>query len=1078
MRKIVFAALLMMLPLPAQPQQDDGSALESFLEEKLSDAGRAVTIVGFQGALSSTATLRELTIADGDGVWLTLRGVTLDWSRAALLSGRVEVNTLTAEEILLPRLPKSEITPDDANASGFALPELPVSVQIGTLGADKVVLGAPVLGQPAEFALSGSMSLANGEGAAKLTAQRIDERTDTLGLDVDYANLTRHLRIDLALREDQGGIVGNLLRLPGQPALGLTVQGDAPLSDFTATIALSSDQQPRLGGFVRLQDAPADDDTTPERLFSGDLSGDIAPLFAPQMRAFFGSGMRLYFSGKRLADGATEIGEFGLQADQIDLIGSLTLLPGGLPRHIDVTGRIAGTGPVVLPLAGPETTIEAAALAVQFDADRGDRWVAHGSLRGLARGGLAVGRAALAGEGRILADGRQGISADLTLRASDLAHDDPALARAIGKALDAAARIGWVQGSPVQVSQARLRSGGTQLIAEGQLRGLADAFTMSGELGVVSDDFSRFSGVAQRPLKGAGQLDLRGDYAPLGGMFDITLNAQTQDLSVGIAQLDPYLQGAAEARIVARRDETGATLDTLKVTSATATIEASGQLSSERGQGALDARLSNIAPLADGVTGPGSVTARAHWVEGTPVVLDQFDIDAAGARAQVVGTIDPREGQAPLVDLDIDGAVPLGLANGFIAPRNLQGVAEFDLKMAGAPGLAALSGQISASGARLSAPLLGEALTDLEMRLALAGGQAQVTGSGRLLTGGRLELTGPINLAAPYDANLNLSLNRLILRDPELYQTRISGALSVAGPLAGGALIAGQINLDPTELRVPSGHIGSGGSIPDGLSHVNDEADVRATRNRAGIETNSTDRSGGPAYGLDVVINAPNQIFLRGRGLEAELGGRLQLTGTTADVVPVGRFELIRGRLDILGRRLELAEGLIRLQGSFDPYLRLVAQARAEDGTDIEIVTEGLVSAPQISFLSAPQLPEDEILARLLFGGSVTNLSALQALQLASAVSVLTGRSDGGVIDKLRRNFGLDDLDVTSTTEGTTELRVGKYLSDNLYSDVVVDSEGQAEINLNLDITRDITVRGGVTNEGDTSLGVFYERDY
>ncbi|NHX28178.1 translocation and assembly module protein TamB, partial [Escherichia coli] len=155
-----------------------------------------------------------------------------------------------------------------------------------------------------------------------------------------------------------------------------------------------------------------------------------------------------------------------------------------------------------------------------------------------------------------------------------------------------------------------------------------------------------------------------------------------------------------------------------------------------------------------------------------------------------------------------------------------------------------------------------------------------------------------------------------------------------------------------------------------------------------------------------------------------------------------------------------------------------VAKARAEDGTDIEIVTEGLVSAPQISFLSAPQLPEDEILARLLFGGSVTNLSALQALQLASAVAVLTGRSDGGVIDKLRQNFGLDDLDVTSTTEGTTEVRVGKYLSDNLYSDVVVDSEGQAEINLNLDISRDITVRGSVTNEGNTSLGVFYERDY
>ncbi|NHX27455.1 hypothetical protein HA397_26230, partial [Escherichia coli] len=203
---------------------------------------------------------------------------------------------------------------------------------------------------------------------------------------------------------------------------------------------------------------------------------------------------------------------------------------------------------------------------MQFDADRGDRWVAHSSLRGLVRGGLAVGRAALAGEGRILADGRQGISADLNLRASDLGHDDPAMARAIGTTLEAAARIGWVQGSPVQVARARLRSGDTVLNAEGQFRGLADAFTVSGELGLVSDDFSRFSGVAQRPLGGAGRLDLRGDYTPLGGMFDITMSAQTDGLSLGIAQLDPYLRGAAEAQMVARRDENGAALETLTLT--------------------------------------------------------------------------------------------------------------------------------------------------------------------------------------------------------------------------------------------------------------------------------------------------------------------------------------------------------------------------------------------------------------------------------------------------------------------------------------------------------------------------------
>uniref|UniRef100_UPI003567159E translocation/assembly module TamB domain-containing protein n=1 Tax=Actibacterium sp. TaxID=1872125 RepID=UPI003567159E len=113
-----------------------------------------------------------------------------------------------------------------------------------------------------------------------------------------------------------------------------------------------------------------------------------------------------------------------------------------------------------------------------------------------------------------------------------------------------------------------------------------------------------------------------------------------------------------------------------------------------------------------------------------------------------------------------------------------------------------------------------------------------------------------------------------------------------------------------------------------------------------------------------------------------------------------------------------------------------------------------------------------------LFGRSITTLSAFQAAQMASAVAVLTGRSDGGIIETLRRNFGLDDLDVTTDEAGTTQVRLGKYLSDNLYSDVVVDSNGDTEINLNLDLTPQITVKGGVDTTGKTSLGVFFERDY
>ena len=62
---------------------EQGSALEQLLEDQLSGAGRQVTIEGFEGALSGSARLKRMTIADDQGIWLTLEDAELDWSRAA-----------------------------------------------------------------------------------------------------------------------------------------------------------------------------------------------------------------------------------------------------------------------------------------------------------------------------------------------------------------------------------------------------------------------------------------------------------------------------------------------------------------------------------------------------------------------------------------------------------------------------------------------------------------------------------------------------------------------------------------------------------------------------------------------------------------------------------------------------------------------------------------------------------------------------------------------------------------------------------------------------------------------------------
>jgi translocation and assembly module TamB len=345
---------------------------------------------------------------------------------------------------------------------------------------------------------------------------------------------------------------------------------------------------------------------------------------------------------------------------------------------------------------------------------------------------------------------------------------------------------------------------------------------------------------------------------------------------------------------------------------------------------------------------------------------------------------------------------------------------------------------------------------------------------GTVRQGGRVTLSGPISLAPPFGADLEIRLFRAALREPEVFSTRADGRLSITGPLAGGATIGGRLELGATEVRVAPSGLTSLGVLPD-INHVNPPQAVTATRRRADLVAETTQSA--PAYPLDLTVSAPNQIFVRGRGLDAELGGRLRLTGTTADVRPSGMFELIRGRLDILGKRLTLTEGRVTLRGTFDPFLRFVAETRADDIT-VQIVIEGLSSEPEITFRSQPGLPEEEVAARLLFGRSLSEISPFQAAQLASAVAELSGRGGAGMLGRLRRNTGLSDLDVGTTEDGATELRLGKYISDNVYSEVTATSEGEQEINLNLDLSRNLTIKGHASSQGDTGIGIFYERDY
>jgi translocation and assembly module TamB len=271
----------------AASDEQQGTLLEQLIADSLSGDDRVVTVTGFQGALSGRATLESLTIADPDGVWLTLNDAVLDWDRGALFRGALEIAELSAGEIRLPRLAApAEGEAPTPEAQGFQLPELPVSINIGDISANQVFIGEPVFGAEANVSLNGNLALAGGEGSANLTLARLDGRGG-VALEVAYANATGQLAIDLRVEEEPDGILVNLAEIPGLPSVDFSITGDAPVQTFEAFINLATDNSERLSGTVTLSKSGE------AQRIQADISGDIAPVFAPEYRAFFGDAIRL-----------------------------------------------------------------------------------------------------------------------------------------------------------------------------------------------------------------------------------------------------------------------------------------------------------------------------------------------------------------------------------------------------------------------------------------------------------------------------------------------------------------------------------------------------------------------------------------------------------------------------------------------------------------------------------------------------------------------------------------------------------------------------------------------------------------
>jgi len=237
---------------------------------------------------------------------------------------------------------------------------------------------------------------------------------------------------------------------------------------------------------------------------------------------------------------------------------------------------------------------------------------------------------------------------------------------------------------------------------------------------------------------------------------------------------------------------------------------------------------------------------------------------------------------------------------------------------------------------------------------------------------------------------------------------------------------------------------------------------------------------------LDLLVDAKRNIFVKGYGLDSEFGGKIDIKGKASNPQFGGTLNIIRGKLEQFGKKFEVTKGVLTFAGSVPPSPSLDILVETDTGDVVaQIAITGNALKPEIDFSSEPSMPEDEIMAQILFGKGIEDLSPLQIAQIAQKIAAFTGVGGGGsgvnLIDPvgaLQSAAGLDDVRFDAES-GAASFGAGKQLSDKVYLDLEGGTEpGSSGATLEIELTPSITIESQIGSDAQGGASIFWERDY
>jgi translocation and assembly module TamB len=566
-------------------------------------------------------------------------------------------------------------------------------------------------------------------------------------------------------------------------------------------------------------------------------------------------------------------------------------------------------------------------------------------------------------------------------------------------------------------------------------------------------------------------------------VLDLSEGVAVERLRVGLRQGAIELSGRLAPALTLDAAVTGMPADLLRLVVPGAAL--SGTLGAEaRLTGSAGALSGSVRARGEGLRlkeGPGRGLPPASIELTAGLGANGADIEVRGAagkgaRFGLRGRIGGGAAAGPgALDLRADGRLDLALLDPLLtgSGRRARGKADLDARVTGTFGTPRFDGALRIAEGAFSDRSIGLALTDVKGRVGLAGETLRAEQLTARAGPGTLTLEGTVGLLAPgipVDLRLRARDARPLQRDELDLQG--SGQLQLTGSVADGLTVAGGLRLDGVEIRLPE-------RLPAAIATL----EVRETGERRaqppGARRANLRR---PDLRVDVVLSAPDGLEVRGRGIDAKLGGEVHLQGPLDAPVATGGFELIRGQFTLVGQPLRFSRGRIGFDGGavLDPTLDLEARTTAGGGTAI-LAVSGTVGAPRVELRGEPEMPQDEVLSRLLFGVAGGRLSPWQATRLGLAAASLAGTraAADGALARVGRKLGLGRLGLVADEQGEPAIEGGRDLGDRAYLGARQSSRtGEPQGVLRFEASRQIRLEADVGPVGGSRAGVAFEHEF